>query len=73
MASKCNSFSATQQTITAKLPTFHQRFPREVWALTINETKITAKNSFNRDNFETTGNHESSNKKKPCFGCFAEL
>ena len=59
-----------QQTSTAKLMAFFQRFQIHVWAQRVNETKITSENTFNGNHFRTKCNHESSNKEKPYFGCF---
>ena len=63
-------FDAAQQTSTAKLPPFFQRFQTEVHPLKVNETKITSENAFNGYHFGTEGNHESSNNEKAFFLVF---
>ena len=40
-------FAAMQQTNTAKLPAFFQRFQTEMHVLKVNETKITPENAVN--------------------------
>ena len=41
--------------------------------LKVNKSKITGENTFNRDHFETEGNHESSKDKKALFWVFLQI
>ena len=70
-------FAAVQQTSTAKLHAFFQRFKTEVGALKVNETKITTENAFNRGHFGTEDNNESKTMNqittKNCFCYFCRF
>ena len=67
LASKCTILLLCSKHSTEKLPTFSRRFQLKMCALSVDEIKITTKNTFNRYSFEIEGNHESSNDKKDLF------
>ena len=62
-----------QQTSTVKLPAFFLRFQTGERILKVNKSKITVKNTFNGDHFETEGNHESIKDEKTFFGYFCRF
>ena len=66
-------FAATQQTRTLKLPAYLLIFQTKEHVLRINKSKITAKNSFDGDHFESEGNHESSKDEKSLFWVFLQI
>ena len=47
-----------QETSTAKLPAFFQRFQIKEYILYVSKAKITNENAFNGDYFRTEGSHE---------------
>ena len=53
-----NLFAAAEQTSTAKLPAFYQRFQTEEATLWVKGAKITIENVFNGDLFRNEANHE---------------
>ena len=50
-----------------KLPTIFLRFQSGERVLRVNKNKITGKNTFNGDYFESEGNQRSSKDKKTLF------
>lgn len=67
-------FAAAQQTSTARLLAFYQRFQTEEPTLRVNGAKITIENAFNGGHFGSESNHEYRNtKKNVVFGIPADL
>ena len=60
-------FDAAQQTITAKLPAFFQRFQTEKQVVKVNKSKITGENTFDGDHFATVANYDSNNGEENLF------
>ena len=65
-----NLFAAAQQTSTARLLAFYQRFQTEEPTLRVNGAKITIENAFNGDLFRDQANHEYIKNKKTFFWVF---
>ena len=59
-------YFVAQQTSSAKLPAFFQRFWTKVQAVKVNEANVTTEKIFSRDNFETENNYESNDDEIPC-------
>ena len=60
-------FVAAQQTSTAKLTAFFQKFLKIVPALRVNEAKVTWRNAFIDNRFALESEKESKNDKKTLF------
>ena len=58
---------AAQQTSTAKLAAFFQKFKKTVCALRVNETKVTLINNFIDNLFTIKRKKESKNDRKALF------
>ena len=55
-----------------KLPAFFWRFQTEEHVLRV-KSKITGENTFNGDDFEIEGSHESSKDEKTLFWVFLQI
>ena len=62
-----NKFATAQQTSTAKLPTFFQKFLKIVHALRGNETKVTWRRAFIVNLFTLESEKESKNNERTLF------
>ena len=60
-------FIAAQQTSTAKLAAFFQKFKKARQALRVNETKVTSRNAFIDNLFGLESRRKSKNDKKTFF------
>ena len=56
-----------------KLSAFFLRFQTEERVLRVNKSKITGENTFNGNDFEIEGNHESSKDEKTLFWVFLQI
>ena len=66
-------FAAAQQTSTAKLRSFFQKFQTEERRLRFNKSKITGENSFNGDHFVTEGKYDLNNDERTLFWIFSQI